>query len=75
MLWYAGVYGFPDFIDKPTPQLKGATPTKIRDNPNKYGAVIIGQGLHFKKADSKKVAASQAVLYLEGKKIKKLKLN
>ncbi len=72
MLWYSGVYGFPSRIGKlPDGTLDKVTPKKILDNSDAYGADIIGQGLHFKKTDSKKLAAAQALHYLHSKGIKK----
>ena len=72
MLWYAGVYGFLDNLGKgPAGNLDKVTPQMVLDNPEKYGAEIIGQGLHFKKTDSKKLAAEQALNYLSRQGIKK----
>ena len=72
MLWYAGVYGYPDKLGKaPDGFLDGVSPKKVLENPDAYGAEIIGQGLYFKKTDSKKRAASQALHYLEDKGYKK----
>jgi len=78
MLWYAGVYGFPNRIGKNLPPLgtgpveqRKLTPKMILDDPDKYGADIIGQGLHFKKTDAKKLAASQALFYLSRRGLKK----
>lgn len=65
MLWYTGVYGFPHLLGKETPDyLKSAKPAQIVADPGKYGAKTIGQGLHFKKTDSKKMAAGKALAYL-----------
>nr|QBK87587.1 MAG: ribonuclease III [Marseillevirus LCMAC201] len=72
MMWYAGVYGFPDLIGHaPDVILDKLSPNQILKNPDKYSAEIIGQGLHFKKTDSRKLAAAQALHYLHGKGIKK----
>lgn len=72
LLWYAGVYGFDNRIGKVyNGFLNGVKPQQIIENPDKYDADIIGQGLHFKKADAKQLAASQALYYLNGKGYKK----
>ncbi|KKL94086.1 hypothetical protein LCGC14_1868180, partial [marine sediment metagenome] len=72
MMWYAGVYGFPSRIGKPPDgTLDKLSPKEILENPDAYGANIIGQGLHFKKTDSKKLAAAQALYYLSREGIKK----
>jgi hypothetical protein len=66
------VYGFLDNLGKgPAGNLDKVTPQMVLDNPEKYGAEIIGQGLHFKKTDSKKLAAEQALNYLSRQGIKK----
>lgn len=63
MMWYAGVYGFPK---GPRISLDRVRAQQISDNPNIYGAEIIGQGLAFKKVDSKKMAAMKALAYMKG---------
>ena len=72
MLWYAGVYGFPNKLGKALDgSLDKITPKLVLEDPDKYDADIIGQGLHFKKVDSKKIAATQALQYLAHRGFKK----
>ena len=72
MIWYAGVYGLPRTLGRgPDPALTGIKPQQIINNPNQYGAEIIGQGLSFKMKEAKKGAALQALRFLNNKGFKK----
>lgn len=65
LIWYAGVYGFPQRLGNThLLPLGNISPKKIISHPEHYGATIIGQGMAFKKADAKKMAANQALEYL-----------
>jgi len=68
-IWYAGVFGFPNHLGRT--MVEKHTTNDILNNPNKYGAQIIGQGMHFKKVDAKKLAAVNALEFLLQKGYKK----
>lgn len=68
-VWYAGVYGFLKKLGK-TMEEK-IKKEKILENPTKYNAEIVGQGIHFKKSDAKKIAAKNALKLIESKGYKK----
>lgn len=63
-MWYAGVFGFPKKIGMVSDG-RIIPANKILENPSFFGAEIIGQGLLFKKIDSKKIAANRALNYLK----------
>jgi dsRNA-specific ribonuclease len=71
MLWYASVYGFPNKLGKISEGIDKIPGKKILENPEIYGAYIIGQGIHFKKAEAKKIAALQGLSFLNNKGYKK----
>jgi hypothetical protein len=72
LLWYAGVYGFPDRIGKfSDSSLDKVKPAEILKNPDRYQADIIGQGVTFKVKEAKKLAADQALKYLQDRGIQK----
>lgn len=63
LMWYQGVYGF--FDAKEPVVINNESKVEILKNPDRYGASIIGQGLHFLSKEAKKIAADQALRYLE----------
>lgn len=69
MMWYAGVYGFPNATGPVI--VNRETKAAILKNPKQYNAEIIGQGLHFKVKEAKKLAASQALNFLRRRGIQK----
>jgi dsRNA-specific ribonuclease len=69
MMWYAGVYGFPH-VSGPV-IVNRETKMSILQDPKHYGAEIIGQGIHFTLKEAKKLAATQALNYLQQKGYRK----
>lgn len=67
-VWYAEVYGFPDRLGQPpNDQLLNVKQEVIIKNPNAYGAVPIGYGVHVERKMAKKLAAEQALTYLKNR--------
>lgn len=62
----SGVYGFPKLLGRTMdPDFAKIPRQEIINNPGKYGAQIIGQGMSFKLKDAKKMAAKKAIDYLD----------
>lgn len=62
----SGAYGFPKLLGQTMgPEFSKIPRQEIINNPGRYGAQIIGQGMSFKLKDAKKMAAKKALDYLD----------